>query len=827
MSSPAAVATATRQYRCQKRQKPCDHCRERKLKCQTDNTNNTGDGNDRPTCQRCSRSRIPCTYVGRPRRRTSAMPAISAAFDPNDTAISVAEAETSDIDASALLPQRDHAAADLRHGGPEQQRGAPPQHAILLLIVVPRRADDAAEPDHGRHRGPQHRAAGRVVRVGSVAAAALPLRPAGAAPGARQDARPKRGWRANSGQDPDPLHRQRRQVPGAPATAAAVHDRGRGGWCAAAAEPAGAAYLWRSADKTASQTPPRFSSHVLTNMDRFRKHVYPILPVVPNAYLDAAHTTASSADAASTPVAVTALDTIPTAVLAAMYGLALPFALNDELLAVVSAFEQPAPLVQQLWTLVHALVQAAMHRPSLSTVQAALLFLHGASGGGGDDQSSSAFLWSFVGSTVGMAHNLGLQVECRMFGIPHADKRLRRRLWWALYIEDKWQSLLMGRPPYIRADEWDVGELCDGDFEVPAAASSYFDEAAATTGRTFGPFRDMARLAVIVADVQEKLYSLQACQRLAEDLALSISTAKPLFDQLNDWRSSISAAAAAPEPFHDDTGSGGAYPTTAYFAYLTVVTYVWRALLRPTVRSSPPPRIIDVEELPPPPPPPDVGGFFFEELSWDLSDLPEMELHLEEDQGAAHAHGDASGSSSATIKELHQAAQAYGGTVAAFTARLTSRHFDEFWYSWSRIGFAVVSNFLTVLLVQAPTAENTPRAKWMLESWRQTLRHQSRAFPILRLAMARLNAFYWGSSEMSTGTANQQQQPCNTAWSEHEEPPPYEKKERLPPSYHDIKRADRHAATGWKGALRRMFPLERRFETVTLGRHTTSTSRGM
>lgn len=90
------------------------------------------------------------------------------------------------------------------------------------------------------------------------------------------------------------------------------------------------------------------------------------------------------------------------------------------------------------------------------------------------------------------------------------------------------------------------------------------------------------------------------------------------------------------------------------------------------MRSSPPPKIIDVEEEPPLQ---DAGGFFFEELSWDFSDLPEIELHLEDDTAA---HGEAS---SATIKELHQAAQSYGGTVATFTARLTSRHFDEFWYS--------------------------------------------------------------------------------------------------------------------------------------------------
>lgn len=231
---------------------------------------------------------------------------------------------------------------------------------------------------------------------------------------------------------------------------------------------------------------------------------------MPTSYLDIAFTGNTTSPALHNADA--ALEAVPVPVLAAMYGLAMPFALNDELLAVVNAFEIP-PL-QQLWTMVHSLIQAEIHRPSLSTVQAAILFLHKDSGqatsenstanSSGIDLSSSAFLWSFIGSTVGMAHSLGLQFECHMFGIPTADKRLRKRLWWALFIEEKWQSLLMGRPPYIRGVEWDVSELQDGDFEVKAA-SSYFDDTDSMGWRLFMPFRDMARLTVIVADVQEHL----------------------------------------------------------------------------------------------------------------------------------------------------------------------------------------------------------------------------------------------------------------------------------------------------------------------------------
>lgn len=54
---------STRPYRSQKRQRPCDRCRERKLRCQTE------DG--QPPCQRCRQSSLACTFVGRPRKRVS------------------------------------------------------------------------------------------------------------------------------------------------------------------------------------------------------------------------------------------------------------------------------------------------------------------------------------------------------------------------------------------------------------------------------------------------------------------------------------------------------------------------------------------------------------------------------------------------------------------------------------------------------------------------------------------------------------------------------------------------------------------------------------
>jgi hypothetical protein len=64
-------------------------------------------------------------------------------------------------------------------------------------------------------------------------------------------------------------------------------------------------------------------------------------------------------------------------------------------------------------------------------------------------------------------------------------------------------------------------------------------------------------------------------------------------------------------------------------------------------------------------------AFLFEDLSWDLSELPEIELHLQE-----HATD-----TSATVKELHQAAQSCAGNLVSFTWHLSSADFGEFWYS--------------------------------------------------------------------------------------------------------------------------------------------------
>lgn len=74
--------------------------------------------------------------------------------------------------------------------------------------------------------------------------------------------------------------------------------------------------------------------------------------------------------------------------------------------------------------------------PRLETIEAGLLFLqrhstiHGA--------PTLPGLWEDVGAIVGMAHDLGLNLDPSSWNLSIFDANRRIRIWWALYVQDKW-----------------------------------------------------------------------------------------------------------------------------------------------------------------------------------------------------------------------------------------------------------------------------------------------------------------------------------------------------------------------------------------------------
>lgn len=165
---------------------------------------------------------------------------------------------------------------------------------------------------------------------------------------------------------------------------------------------------------------------------------------------------------------------IPVHVLAAIYAHLSPSAFTMPR-CVFLALSKPSP-IDELWRMVYEIILREIHTTKLAVLQASLLYLQRFPKGTQSAINDSPFVWSFFGSLVNLANTLGLQYECQLWGIPAWEKRLRRRFWWIVYVEDKWRSLLTGRPPMIRDQEWDVGVLDDGYFVVDQTRYDTTDE---------------------------------------------------------------------------------------------------------------------------------------------------------------------------------------------------------------------------------------------------------------------------------------------------------------------------------------------------------------
>ncbi|KXH61980.1 fungal specific transcription factor domain-containing protein [Colletotrichum salicis] len=61
-----------------------------------------------------------------------------------------------------------------------------------------------------------------------------------------------------------------------------------------------------------------------------------------------------------------------------------------------------------------------------------------------------------LGSAISLAHSLGLNRDSSDWDIPEAEKLLRTKIWWAIFVYDKWSSLAYGTPPQLRSGQHDV-----------------------------------------------------------------------------------------------------------------------------------------------------------------------------------------------------------------------------------------------------------------------------------------------------------------------------------------------------------------------------------
>ena len=356
--------------------------------------------------------------------------------------------------------------------------------------------------------------------------------------------------------------------------------------------------------------------------------------------------------------------------LAAVYILALQYwSYENELI------RSKKPQVENLEELAMRSLSYVVHRPKLSTVEAGLLLLQWRTG------SSS---WALTARMVAVGQELGLHRDCSTWNIPGWEKGLRKRLAWAVFMQDKWSSLIHGRPSHINDDaNWSIQPLTERDFPEKAADD---DEREGSTevekGRSI--FCHMVALTKILADVLMTLYSGRAereaqAAKGADATRLVLTKAKPLQMRLNAWHASLPDALSMGNVTIRKLSSTG----YLHLAYWATEISLHRCIFR------------------------------------TLPACTEVELsHI-----------------------CRKAAQTRLTHAIAFVKALKAEHLQSFWYFASAFNFALVGIFQSLFCIFAVGEEERVGQLKVLDEYRWLLRVSSKSAVFLEQAMAMIDMY--------------------------------------------------------------------------------------
>ncbi|POR37002.1 hypothetical protein TPAR_02798 [Tolypocladium paradoxum] len=271
---------------------------------------------------------------------------------------------------------------------------------------------------------------------------------------------------------------------------------------------------------------------------------------------------------------------IPAPLLGAVYLSALRWWAYDPELSI-----RPVPDSGPLRRLLHQEILSSYHRPKLSSIQAILLLLQCQP----EDplNPDHTYAWGLTCQALAIGQCIGLHQNASDWSIPPWEKNVRKRLSWALYMQDRWTALAYGRPVHIHHEDWTVGELSDSDFsDCDNSGSEDERTSIGTTGKM--QYKLMVRLTRILSNVESSFYTARTS--VDQDTALLYQRAQPLLEELRAWHQSIPSSLQMDITYQRKLSFHG----YLHFSYYGVVISLIRRLIRSTALS---PRCSDNQVL--------------------------------------------------------------------------------------------------------------------------------------------------------------------------------------------------------------------------------------
>jgi Fungal specific transcription factor domain len=216
----------------------------------------------------------------------------------------------------------------------------------------------------------------------------------------------------------------------------------------------------------------------------------------------------------------------------------------------------------------------SLAQPLLSTIQAGLLLIQ--------FSTRTPYLMSTQLTAIG--YELGLHQDCSQWKISQPEKNLRKRLGWMLYAQDKWFSLLHGRPSYVSPANWTIPPLSEQDFEDGSDVSiqSPAHGAASVSSAVF--MMQFTTLTQILSEILETFHTpgAQADVQAAgsQGLRVVLERAKPVQIKLKNWFSRLPDSLKMDASGNDTVFVNG----SLHLAYFATEITLHRCIIRATAQ---------------------------------------------------------------------------------------------------------------------------------------------------------------------------------------------------------------------------------------------------
>ncbi|KAF4555311.1 Fungal specific transcription factor domain-containing protein 34 [Elsinoe fawcettii] len=217
--------------------------------------------------------------------------------------------------------------------------------------------------------------------------------------------------------------------------------------------------------------------------------------------------------------------------LGTVYCLAAKWWMYDEELLAEGKLDDEA-----LASLAYKAVQESFLRPRLNSVQAGLLLLQ-RNLPASPAPTSSALSATFLASLVALGQQMGLHLDCTTWAIPPWERGLRKRLAWAIIIQDAFAALTQGYHQVLNLPDWDILPLEPSDFSEGRQDEDTQEQPSIEDGKIM--FMEMAKLAIVANQVVRELYLPRARRTINDFYTQVLPVVEPIGRQLADLQKNL------------------------------------------------------------------------------------------------------------------------------------------------------------------------------------------------------------------------------------------------------------------------------------------------